>query len=564
MKDLFHKIDNFFSDDTRKMKRNDFIIVGCLILIYGILSFVNLGSLKNPQTFIELSKDRTASFELKEQSDIYKIRYYSGEEVGSFTLLGSVDGETFDEIAIFSTEYCFQWYDYELNSNFRYFTIVGNDTGYLGEIQLYDSYGNKVEAIAYSDTAGMLVDEANTVPGNISYMNSTYFDEIYFARTAFDYANDMQAIEWVHPPLGKLIQMLPITVMGMTPFSYRLMGNIAGILMIFVMYIFAKEIFKNRKYAFLAAFLMAFDNFHFSQTRMGTVDSFLVLFIMVSSLFMYKYLTLKKTATLKEKRKNLFWCGLFFGLATCVKWTGLYFGLGLAIVFFAKLIFDIINDKKMAKQYGNIILSCILYFVLIPCVIYMLCYFLFPNVYPEKVTSISGLLNQISGMFDYHSTLQADHPFTSKWYTWPIMLRPVWYYVGYPSAGLKSSIVGIGNPAIWWFGVIALIYTLISAVIKKNKVNLFIIVMFLSLWLPYVFIGRVMFLYHYFPALPFVMLAIVSFIKYLTNKFNKKWIPIVYGVIVLILFIWFYPVTSGMTITETYIDSIRWLSTWYF
>ena len=60
----------------------------------------------------------------------------------------------------------------------------------------------------------------------------------------------------------------------MAPFYWRLMGNIAGIIMIIVMYLFGKEMFKKRKYALIAALLMTFDTFHFAQTRMGTIDSF--------------------------------------------------------------------------------------------------------------------------------------------------------------------------------------------------------------------------------------------------------------------------------------------------
>lgn len=31
-------------------------------------------------------------------------------------------------------------------------------------------------------------------------------------------------------------------------------------------------------------------------------------------------------------------------------------------------------------------------------------------------------------MFNYHATLKATHPFESRWYTWLLGLRPVWYY----------------------------------------------------------------------------------------------------------------------------------------
>lgn len=567
MKKLYRKIRSFFSDESRKMKQNDWIIVGILVLIYAVLSFSNLGTLENPQTFLHFDRENMeATLELQNgETEISKIRHYAGDEVGSYKILASKDGETYEEITTMKDTYSFAWSDTEINSSMKYIKVVSETAGgYIGEIQLYDQYGDKVSLVAASERSKLIVDEPEMVPGIISYLNSTYFDEIYFARSAYEYANDIQVIEWVHPPLGKLLQMIPILFLGMNTFAYRLMGNIAGILMIPVIYSFAKTIFKNRKYAFLAAMLMTFDTFHFAQTRMGTADSFLVLFMMLSAMFMYKYLLLDKYDSIKPKLKYLGLSGLFFGLATCVKWTGLYLGLGLAIVFFGKMLKDIRKDKKISKQYIKIILSCLIFFVAIPVIIYVLNYFLFPNVYPDKVDSFSKIIDQIKGMFSYHSGLTDDHPFSSPWYTWPLMLKPVWFYVSYPGLGIKSTIVGIGNPAIWWVGIIGALYTLIASIKKRKLETVFLLIIMLSLWLPYAFIGRVMFLYHYFPVIPFLMLAIVALLKWITEKFKTIWVSVIYISIVVILFGWFYPVVSGTVMPETYIDSLKWLATWIF
>lgn len=568
MKKFYGKIRTFFSDDSRKIKKNDLIIMGVMVLLYGILSFANLGTVKNPQTFLTFEMEgNEATLEIDGGvTEISKIRHFSGVEEGSYLLLGSTDGINYTEITSINEEYSFSWYDNNLdNVKIKYLKIIANEDGRsIGEVMLYDKYGEKVKLKSEYERSRLLIDEADVVPAYINYTNSMYFDEIYFAKTAYQYVNGIQAMEWVHPPLGKLIQMIPILFFGMTPFAYRLMGNIAGILMIPVLYIFAKTMFKNRKYALLAGSLMMFDTFHFAHTRMGTVDSFLVLFMMASALFMYKYLLLDKYDGIKQKLKYLLLAGLFFGLATSVKWTGLYFGLGLAIMFFGKFIIDYLKDKKISVQYKKIIPWCVLTFVVFPVIIYMLCYFLFPNVYPRHVTSISALINQIKDMFAYHSGLQDSHPFSSMWYTWPIMLKPVWYYTSSIGTGLKSTIVGIGNPAIWWVGILGAMYTFISAIKTKKLENIFLIVMMLALFIPYAFIGRVMFLYHYFPVLPFLMLAIVALLKFLHEKFKNVWVIGIYIAIVIILFGWFYPVVSGSSMPETYIDSLKWLSTWYF
>ena len=626
------KKEHFFAnlnDSTSKIGRKDWIIMGIFVLFYMIIAFYHLGSMKNPQTFYQFTYEgEEVGVELKGQSQqVSKLRYYTGPEVGSFSISASEDGKTFTEIATFEGQYPFTWEDVVLDHQFKYVKFVANTIGsYLGDVQLYDQYGAKLEEVASDDQSSVIADELNTVPATISNLNSSYFDEIYFARSAYEYVHGIDAMEWVHPPLGKLIMAIPILLFGMTPFSYRLMGTLAGVLMIPVLYILAKRIFKSRKWAFLAGLLMTFDCFHFAQTRMATVDSFLVLFILLAALFMYQYISLDNRNKMRTKILNLFLSGLFIGCAIATKWTGLFAGVALAIIFFADLFYKKIRqikdyhekiqlDKiivfvlgfgcmipigiyyltamftsnlsfaailtiiyyvlllftgifyyifKIDRESWKLFLWCFLFFIVVPVIIYIFSYVLFPNVAFYTKNSISGIFNQVQEMYRYHSELQETHPFTSKWYTWPLMIKPVWYYVGYFGGNIKATIVGIGNPAIWWLGIFASFYVLLASLIRKKKELLFILVFILCNWLPYVLIGRVMFLYHYFPTLPFIMLAIVAFIRWVTEKFKSNAIYYFYIAIVILFFILFYPVISGMLTSSEYIESLKWFSTWIF
>lgn len=545
----------------RKDYMKDVLLIGILVIVYGIISFIHLGSMTNPQTFRSFSDEHDVIFELEKPTTISKIRYFLGDKEGKFKLFGSMDGTEFTEIGELKG-YVFSWNDIEINNTYKFIKISSN-SGNIGEIQAYDKYLNKVGMATDEMTESNLTDEPYTVPDVISCENSAFFDEVYFATSAHEYANGVPATEYTHPHLGKILQTIPIIFLGTTPFSYRLMGNLAGIGIIIVMYILGKLIFKKRIYAFIPAFLMAFDNFHFAQTRLGTVDGFLILFCLLSSLFMFKYFMLDNKEGIKKKIKYLFFCGLFFGLAVCVKWMGFYTGLGLALIFFGKMIYDCIKAKEFDSENIVIMILCVIFFVLIPLIIYVTLFFNFETVH-GKIMNIEDFLKTNDDMFKFHSTLDATHPFSSLWYTWPIMLKPVWFYVSEVSDTTVSTITNIGNPAIWWFGVISLIYVLIKTVVKRKKEDIFIIVMYLAVWLPYVFIGRVMFMYHYFMALPFVMLAITDFIKFLYEKYNKKWIICGYLLIVFATFWIFYPVSSGIPVPYSYVNSLHWLETWIF
>lgn len=538
------------------IKNNLAIII--IVILYSILSFYKLGSMKNPNTFYKFkSVGDTALLNLGSKIDITKIRSFSGVNNGTYYVYGSNDNKNYDYITEIKHEYVFHWYDTKVNKKYQYLKIyANNDDVYIGEISLYSGK----ELISFSTDVKELNDEQNVIPSKISYMNSTYFDEIYFARSAYEYVHGINTYEWVHPPLGKLIMSIPIYFMGMNPFSYRLMGNIAGILMIVFMYLFGLKIFNNKRYANICALLMSLDNFHFVQTRIGTIDSFLCLFILMAMYFMYSYVK-EDYKNYKERLRYLFLSGLSIGCAIAVKWSALFAGLALCIIYFVNLY----QNKRTVKwnnEDTKIIIWSTIFFIVIPITIYIMSYFLFPDVSIYHVSNLKELIKCIGDMYRYHSTLDATHPFSSDFYTWPIMLKPVWYYASY-SGNLKGTITSIGNPMIWWIGYFTTIYTLYK-LIKKDYNSLFIIITIICLFVPYMKIGRVMFLYHYFPVLPFVMMTVVSSLKDIEDKYRHDYVTFTYILLVFVCFILFYPITSGMMIDKNIIECFKWLPTWIF
>lgn len=547
-------LKSFLNEQNTKLNIKDYIALGIILIAYSVISFINLGSTINPNTFLRVEKTDNIIIELKNQEDIIKMKIFNGECNAKYQLYSSTDGKKYTYINDYVGTGALSWQEERIISKGKYIKILFLEKSSIGEIAFYNNNKEiiKIEDVIYNKKhIKSLNDEQNTIPNKISYMNSSYFDEIYFARTAYEYTQGMETYEWTHPPLGKLIQAIPIYINNyLSPFNYRLMGNISGILMIAVMYIFAKELFKKRKYAIFASLLMAFDTFHFAQTRMGTVDSHLILFILLASYFMVKYAKNNKTF-------YLLLSGMFFGLSVSVKWTGLYGGIALAIIFFTHLVKNKkINIKNLLK--GT------LFFVVIPLFIYSSLYLIFPNNKLNHTTNFENIINQQKDMYNYHSKLNATHYFSSKWYTWPISYKPVWYHQEILNNDTKETISGIGNIVIWWMGIIGFLYSLIKLIRKKDKQSFIIVVSMLSLWLPYAFIGRVMFLYHYFPVLPFMMLGIVNLFKSIEEKYKLKYLIPLYMIFVIAFFIIYYPVISGIETPISYIEKLRIFDSWTF
>ncbi|MDR0798110.1 MAG: hypothetical protein LBE70_05315, partial [Nitrososphaerota archaeon] len=91
----------------------------------------------------------------------------------------------------------------------------------------------------------LLIDEQDIVMLPRTYLTETMFDEVYFTRTAEQYLNRQWPYEWTHPPLGKLIIASGITIFGLNPFGWRIMGVVFGTLMIPVIFLLGKKMFGS-------------------------------------------------------------------------------------------------------------------------------------------------------------------------------------------------------------------------------------------------------------------------------------------------------------------------------
>lgn len=74
---------------------------------------------------------------------------------------------------------------------------------------------------------------------------------------------------------------------------------------------------------------------HFTQTRIATIDSYAVFWIMLMYFFMFRYCQMS-WRTKRDFRRSLVTlvCGVTMGVAWATKWIGFYASAGLAVLFF--------------------------------------------------------------------------------------------------------------------------------------------------------------------------------------------------------------------------------------
>ncbi|MBR5280942.1 MAG: glycosyltransferase family 39 protein [Clostridia bacterium] len=429
-------------------------------------------------------------------------------------------------------------------------------------------------------TPDKLFDEQDLAQAYRTFENGTYFDEIYFPRTAYEHMNGLPIYEVTHPPLGKTIISIGISLFGMNPFGWRFMGTLLGVCLVPIMYLLAFKLFKKRGYAFIAAFLLMTDFMRTTQTRLATIDTYSVFFILLMYYFMYDYFSQRSyDRPFWKGMVSLGLSGLCFGLGAAAKWTSIYAGVGLAVLFFMAKIaesMDVSSGRykipagKKSWFVGNFIptcLMCVVFFVIIPLTIYVLSYIPYMASNPDK-SLIEIVLDNQEYMYNYHANLNATHSYQSSWYSWIIDGRPIYYYssasAGLP-AGIRASVVSMGNPAIWWTGLACIIPALYFAWKRKEKMMLVVFLGYACQLFPWILVTRCTFIYHYFTAVPFLILMIVYVIKCLyEDKVINRWVIGGYLLLVLVLYVLFYPVMVGIPVKEAYIDGLRWFSTWSF
>lgn len=429
-------------------------------------------------------------------------------------------------------------------------------------------------------TPDKLFDEQELAQVYRTFENGTYFDEIYFPRTAYEHIHGLSIYEVTHPPLGKTLISIGITLFGMNPFGWRFMGTLMGVCLVPIMYLLAFKLFKKRGYAFIAAFLMMMDFMRTTQTRLATIDTYSVFFILLMYYFMYDYFS-------QRSYERPFWrgivslglSGLCFGLGAAAKWTSIYAGVGLAVLFFiAKLSegADVASGRyqvpagRKSWLVGNFIptcLMCVVFFIIIPLGIYVLSYLPYMPSNPDK-SLIQVVLDNQEYMYNYHANLNATHSYQSSWYSWLIDGRPIYYYSSASAGlaeGLRASVVSMGNPAIWWTGLVCIIPALYFAWKRKEKMMILVFVGYACQLFPWILVTRCTFIYHYFTAVPFLIFMIVYVIRclYEDTVINRTVIGVYLG-LVLLLYILFYPVMVGIPVKEAYIDALRWFSSWSF
>ncbi len=442
---------------------------------------------------------------------------------------------------------------------------------------------------------------------------SVVFDEVYFKVYAGDYLTGSYYFD-PHPPLGKLLlggwawllHLDPSVLTGTgASVELRILPAIAGALIIPVFYLFLRQLGASKRVSTLGAALLLLDNALLVESRFVLIDSMLILFGLSAATC---FLAARKQLG-KKRWLLLISSAVLAGLSFSTKWTGL---TALGLIGLVWLVDQIRNRKigdaprRTTPKRTRLLEGAIL--AIVPMLIYMSVFWVHFALLPKTGQGDAFMSKQfqstIIGNTNYNpsahmtflekfsdlnramteseaSLKSATHPYGSKWYTWPLMLRPIYYWQGNINPnGTQGNIYMLGNPAVWWGLLIIIIASCLASARALRRLHpyrytlIILAVGYLLNFLPFSRIIRVMFLYHYFFALIYSLAFAVIIVGALGDwtedgkhpwKFSSPLSRNLYiGILVTaaISFIYFAPLSYGIPLSPAELAQHMWLPSW--
>ncbi|MEX0626408.1 MAG: phospholipid carrier-dependent glycosyltransferase [Chloroflexota bacterium] len=169
-----------------------------------------------------------------------------------------------------------------------------------------------------------------------------------------------------------------------------------------------------------------------------------------------------------------------------------------------------------------------------------------------------------SQMFGYHFGLQAGHPAASPWWSWPLDLKPVWFYSHSYDNREMAVIYNGGNPILFWAGIPAILWCAVQAWRRRSLALTLLVAAFVLQYLPWTRIERATFHYHYFTAVLIAMIAVAYVVDEGLRTWAYRSLAIAFLVLAVVAGLLIFPLGSALAMPDWYINAARALAPWNY
>jgi len=373
---------------------------------------------------------------------------------------------------------------------------------------------------------------------------------------------------------------------GRHALAWRLPGVVLGATLAFFLVLLARRLFASPVVGWLIGAAVLLDGSMFAQARIGMNDIYVTTFIVVAWYFIVaahqgagapgagapvsepgRAWSDPPRAWRRSAAVNLLIAGVMLGLGVASKWAAVYTLGGVFVLSVGMTAFAYERGRPgtggaldlLAGRGRN---AALLFasFAVIPLVIYLGSY---ASWFGGPTAPYGWNLWELTQqMYWYHSSLTAPHCAGSPWWSWPLDLKPVYWYFGASTGGTNGYIYDAGNIVLFWAALPAAALTVALAIRTRSPslgvVSLAMLTQYVA-WIP---ISRVLFFYHFFTVLPFYLLCLAAMLAALWER-RRKAVLVFLGAAAAAFAI-FYPYVSGLPIPGELGSIYEILPTWHY
>ncbi len=451
----------------------------------------------------------------------------------------------------------------------------------------------------------LVFDEAHYVPDSQGMMDH-----------GVEYDTEKRAADFVvHPPVGKWVIAAGQWIFGQDAFGWRFGIAVLGTLSVLMLARIARRMFGSTLLGCLAGLLLALDGSHFVHSRTALLDLVLMFFVLAA----FGCLVVDRDATRARLARMLAtdqplpggrtgpslglrpWriaAGVCLGLACGTKWSGLWVVAAFGVL---AVLWDVATRRTAGVEMpllGTLRRDAVPAFaslVGVAAVVYLATWGGWfasdsahawsrgwaqahpgPSLVPGALVSLWHYHGEMLG---FHRNLHESHPYESNPWGWVVLARPTSFFyetkaqgeMGCQVAQCSRAITGLGNPLVWWAGLLALPACVALWVGRRDWRAGALLCGFASGYLPwFLFAERTIFAFYSIAFLPFVVLAVTLCAGLVLGPADgsprRRTVGTVavtaYVLLVVATFAYFYPVLSAEVIPTEDWQARMWFPSW--
>lgn len=355
--------------------------------------------------------------------------------------------------------------------------------------------------------AGGLATLALRLPG-LDRPRIFVFDEIFYATQGWEVSrHGVEQGTVVHPPLAKWLLAAGIRVFGFSPWGWRIVPLLAGVVVVMATIVAAYRLIGSEVAAGVAGLVVLTDGIAFTTGRLALLDGIVAAFTTVALAVVAT--ALARPLDVPLRRRCTLAAALCLGGAVACKWSAAPLLPVVALVLGALAWRSSARGSNRRRELARIALTV----VVLPALVYVVCFiptfvrFADSSIgrdwcgrtgdcHPSLVTRVRAIASQQRAVLHFHETLVPRNRYAVNAATWVFQTDPV----GLVSSTCPSDdpvcsvhdrpgarrVIGVSTPAIWALGTAALAFVLLSALwlldLRRGLVSLWAA----ALWLPWV------------------------------------------------------------------------------